>query len=43
LDYGVEGDKGRSKVDFWWEQVDRTVRRLVFRNGAVFTAYQEKK
>ena len=39
LDYGVEGGKGRSKVDFWWEQVNRTVRCLVFRNGAVLTVY----
>jgi hypothetical protein len=43
LDYGVEGDKGKSNVDFWWEQVDKTVRHLVFRNGAVLTAYREKK
>jgi hypothetical protein len=42
LDYGVEGNKGKSKPDFWWEQVDGTVRYLAFRNGAVFTVYPPK-
>ncbi len=43
LDYGVEGNKGKSRTDFWWEQVNRTVRHFVFTNGAVFTLYPEMK
>ena len=42
LDYGVGGNEGKSKPDFWWQQVDGTVRYLVFRNGAVFTVYPPK-
>src|SRR5262245_2679499 len=36
LDYGVQGRNGISKVDFWWEQVDRKIRYLVPQNGAMF-------
>jgi hypothetical protein len=43
LDYGVEGDGGGSKADFWWEQVDRTNRFWVGTNGAVFLVYVPKK
>jgi hypothetical protein len=44
LDAGVEGDPAApAKDDFWWEQVDQAVRRLVFRNGAVFAVYSPKK
>ena len=42
LDYGVEGNKGKSKPDFWWQQVDGTVRYLAFRNGAVFRVHARK-
>jgi hypothetical protein len=43
LDYGVEGDKGKSKVDFWWEQVNKTHRFLIAKNGAAFVIYHVKK
>ena len=43
LDYGVEGDKGKSKVDFWWEQVDETNRFWIGQNGAAFLVYEPKK
>jgi thiol-disulfide isomerase/thioredoxin len=43
LDYGVEGGQGKSKADFWWEQVDRRVRHLVFKNGAVFAVYRDEQ
>jgi hypothetical protein len=43
LDYGVEGGKGKSKVDFWWEQVDKTERFWTAKNGAAFALYEEKK
>ena len=39
LDYGVEGSKGKSKIDFWWQQVEKPVLYFVFLNGAVFTIY----
>jgi hypothetical protein len=43
LDYGVGGYKGKSKVDFWWEQVDKTHRFWVAKNGATFVLYDVKK
>ncbi len=44
LDYGVEGEKGRSKADFWWEQVkSNTIRYFVSRNSAGFLLYDVKK
>jgi len=32
----VQGKYGMSKVDFWWEQVDKKIRYLVSQNGAMF-------
>jgi hypothetical protein len=43
LDYGVEGDEGKSRVDFWWEQVDETNRFWIGQNGAAFLVYEPKK
>jgi hypothetical protein len=43
LDYGVEGDKGKSRPDFWWEEVDKTHRFLTAKNGAAFVVYHVKK
>jgi hypothetical protein len=42
LDYGVEGNKGKSKVDFWWEQVDKKHRFLTAKNGAAFVFYRNQ-
>ena len=41
LDYGVESgrDGGKSKPDIWWEQVNKTVRYLVAKNGAILRPY----
>ena len=42
LDHGTEGRRGRSRPDFWWEQVDRVKRRWVPQNGARFVVYRGK-
>src|SRR5262245_22295479 len=43
LDYGVEGDEGKSPTDFWWEQRDKKRRYITSQRGAVLTVYQAKK
>jgi hypothetical protein len=42
LDYGIEGPNGKSRVDFWWEQVDRTRRFVVPKSGAKFLIHESK-
>jgi len=42
LDHGMEGGRGKSRPDFWWEQIDMVKRRWVPQNGARFVVYRGK-